>query len=355
MYIAPAMATTAPAKVFTTVQAPDFYWQYRLDRLIGKKGADLGFKASEYPEAVGSEEQYEAYYLDLTLKGKMGGFDWMAEKEISDAEWLTIYKSIVKWSAETTKKNKPSAATIPASDFDLLKAIYPQVDYRELTMAFSNEEVGASFPYANMKEMIDAAMAGSLAVPGVAKGSVTSIEASEARKKLAALKEKTMTKIDGVYEKCLTFAKNSFPDAEAKSHYQALRTTLGEFPSSKSGWDTYRSSMEKEVDEMATLASRKEEEHHHGEEEEEGHSPKMSVAEEFQQKYGRNLEEMAEKMSAFKQDPEGFLENSIIQKYGKAGLDIWKKSQEFSQSMSVMSEADKAAAESSFSTFLKSA
>jgi hypothetical protein len=340
--------------VFTTVESPDFYWQYRLDRLVGKKGGDLPYKESNYADSKGSQEKYEAYYLDLTLQGKMGGFDWMAEKEISDSEWLAVYKSICAWSSSTTKANKPSASNIPSSDFDLLKAIYPQVDYRELEVSFIPEEVGANFPYKNMKSMIDAAVAGKLSVPGIAPGSITALEATNARKSLAALKESTMAKVDAIYNDCLSYAKNPFPDADSKTHYQALRTTLAGFPESKAAWATYQSNLEKEVDEMATLASRKEEEHHHheGEGEEEPH---VSVAEEFQQKYGRNLDEMAEKMAAFKSDPEGFLENSIIQKYGKAGLDVWKKSQEFSANMAVMSEADKASAESAFSSFIKSA
>lgn len=351
------MVATTQANVFTTVEAPDFYWQYRLDRLVGKKSGDLAFKASNYPEASNSQEQYEAYYLDLTLQGKLGGFDWQGEKEISDSEWMSIYKSIVSWSSATTKANKPNAATIPTSDFDLLRAIYPQVDYRELETNFTPDEVGANFPYKNMKGLIDAAVAGKLSVPGVAPGSVTSLEGTAARKKLASLKEKTMTKLEATYNDCVAFAKNSFPDAESKAHYQTLRSTLAEFPQTKEAWAVYRANTEKEVDEMATLASRKEEEHHHHEGEEDhdhGHS-KLSVAEEFQQKYGRNLDEMAEKMAAFKADPEGFLENSIVQKYGKAGLDVWKKSQEFSANMSVMSEADKAAAENAFASFLKSA
>lgn len=352
------VATATPKAVFTTIEAPDFYWKYRLDRLVGKKGGDLPFKPSNYEEAKTPEEQYEAYYLDLTLNGKMAGFDWKAEKEISDSEWMSIYKSICQWSADTTKKNKPSSASIPSSDFDLLRAIYPQVNYRELETKFTPDEVGPNFPYASMKEMMDDAMAGTLKVAGIAPGSVTSLEASSARAKLAALKEKTMAKVDAIYNDCLAYAKNPFPDADSKTHYQALRATLAEFPQSKEGWATYRANMEKEVDEMATLASRKEEEHHHHGEEEEhghGHAKKMSVAEEFQQKYGRNLDEMAEKMAAFKSDPEGFLEASIIAKYGKAGLDVWKKSQEFSKNMSVMSEADKTAAEQAFASFIKSA
>jgi hypothetical protein len=108
--------------------------------------------------------------------------------------------------------------------------------------------------------------------------------------------------------------------------------------------------MDKTVDEMARMASKEEEEHHHGEEE-----GKLSVAEEFQQKYGFNLDEMEERLNKYKADPEGFVENSILEKHGKNGLDVWKKSQEFSAKLAVMSEADKSAAEAAFADFLKKA
>ena len=103
---------------------------------------------------------------------------------------------------------------------------------------------------------------------------------------------------------------------------------------------------------MARLASKPDDHHHHHGDGDDNH---VSPAQEFQQKYGRNLDEMQERMNAFKADPEGFMEKSIIEKYGKAGLDVWKKSQEFSNNMSVMSEADKKAAEKAFSDFLNKA
>ena len=352
------MMSTAVAEVFKTVEAPDFYWKFRLDRLINKKGSDLSFSAKNYPAAENDQELYEAYYLDLTLQGKMGGFDWMAEKEMSDSEWLSIYKNICEWSVTATKTYKPNESTIPSSDFDLLRAIFPQIDYRELEQSFGDGEVPANFPYKNLKTMIDDAIAGKLKIPGYDAKSVTSIDASSARKKLAVLKESTMKKIDAAYEKCVNYAKLPFPDAESKEHYQSLRSTLAQFPQTKQEWDVYRANFEKEIDEMAELAARQEEEeeHHHEEEDEShGHAKKMSVAEEFQQKYGRSLDEMAEKMAAFKADPEGFLESSILENYGKAGLDIWKKSQEFSAKMDVMSESEKQATEKAFADFLKSA
>ena len=60
-------------------------------------------------------------------------------------------------------------------------------------------------------------------------------------------------------------------------------------------------------------------------------------------------------MSKYKQNPEAFFESSVLEKYGKTGLDILTKSQEFSAKLSVLSEADKNSAEASFKDFLKSA
>jgi hypothetical protein len=70
-------------------------------------------------------------------------------------------------------------------------------------------------------------------------------------------------------------------------------------------------------------------------------------------KYGRNLDEMQERFNRFKADPNGFLEASIVEKYGASGLSVWKKSQEFSAKMSTLSEAEKSATEKSFADFLK--
>ena len=343
------------AQTISTIDAPDFYWKYRLDRLVEKKSSSLPYTVSNYPEAENAKDLYDSYYLDLTLQGKMDGFDWVAEKSINDEEWMSIYNSICSWTESTVRAKKPSTDSLPSSDFDLLKQFYPQLNFRDLETPFSTDEVGEKFPYLNMKEMMSAAISGKLDVPGYSASSITSIEATESRKQLAALKDATMKKVDTVYEKVMGYANNPFPDAEAKTHYQKLKKRLADFPQSSAAWSTFRANMEKEVDEMARLASKKEEHHGHHGEEEHGHEAKMSPAEEFQAKYGRNLDEMQERMTKFKSDPEGFLENSIMEKYGKTGLDIWKKSQEFSAQMSVMSEADKAKSEASFTSFLADA
>jgi hypothetical protein len=173
------VATEVQPKQLATIESPDFYWKYRLDRLAIKKSGDLALVESNYPEAQSSKDLFEAYYLDLTLQGKMDGFDWVGDKQITDSEWMFIYKNICQWSAKTVEDNKPSADNLPKSDFDLLKQFYPQLNFRELETSFSIEEVGADFPYKDMKAMLNAALSGDLNVPGYVKDTSTSLEATE--------------------------------------------------------------------------------------------------------------------------------------------------------------------------------
>jgi len=347
-------STEVATRTIKEIVAPDFYWQYRLARLVEKKSSDLNFNKKNYPDVSGDKDLYDAYYLDLTLQGKMDGFDWRAEKTISDSDWQKIYKSICQWSSSTAKENKPDTTSLPSNDFDLLKQFYPQLSFRDLETPFATEEVGNGFPYKNLKELYSAAVSGqTLKVPG-SPSSVTTLEATEVRSQLKSLKESTMKKLDAIYSDCLQYAQNPFPDNDAKNHYQKLKGKLSNFPQGAAAWATFRTNMEKEVDEMARLASKREEHHgHHGEEH--GEEEHMSPAKEFELKYGKNLDEMAERMAKYKSDPQGFLEASIVEKFGKSGLDVWKKSQEFSSNLAVMSDADKATAEKAFSEFLQKA
>lgn len=335
-------------KQITTIDAPDFYWKFRLDRLVSKKGGELAYKEKNYPDVSGYKQLYDSYYLDLTLQGKLEGFDWEGEKEITDSDWLSIYNDIAAWSKDTAKKNKPDNSNLPESDFDLLKQFYPQLDFRELNAPFAAEEVGSNFPYKNMKEMLAAANKGQLKVSGYS--SVSSLEATEAKAALQKLKDSTMKKVDEIYEDAMKYAKTPFPDDAAKNHYKTLKAKLADFPQGEAGWKKFRANMEKEVDEMARLASKKVDHHHHH-----GEDAGMSPAEEFEAKYGKSIEVMQERMNKYKSDPQGFLESSIVEKYGKDGLEVWKKSQEFSAKASMMSAADKEAVEKKFSEFLSQA
>jgi len=351
---------TIEKPIISAIQSPDFYWEYRLERLANRQESVLPYNRNAYPDVSGFKDLYDAYYLDLTLQGKLAGFDWEAEKLINDTEWLTIFNKISKWSKTIAKANKLDNTNVPSSDIDLLKQFYPQINVRELETPFSELEVGENFPYRTTKDMYNAASEGKLSVPGYSK-SVTSLEATTARAELEVLKTSSLKKIDAIFEKTLAYAAAPFPDEEAKTHYRALKAKLADFPQTPAGWDSYRVKLDKEIDEMAILASKKDEAHHHHHEEEEGEEsehkeePHVSPAEEFEIKYGRNLEELQERMSKFKSNPVTFLENSIVEKFGKNGLDIWKKSQEFSAKLNVISAEERLATEKSFSDFLNQA
>jgi len=337
-------------KPLVTIQAPDFYWKFRLDRLAKKKGGELAYSEKSYPDADGFKDLYDCYYLDLVVMGKAEGFDWEAEKEISDSDWLKIYSNIAQWTTVTAKENRPTTATLPKSDFDLLKAFYPYLNFRDLETPLNKLEVGENFPYRTMKDMMSAAVTGDINVPGYSASSVT-LDAAEAKKAVAALKERTMAKMENIFQETLVYANSDFPDDKSKAHYRALAAKLADIPKSPAELATYNAKMTAEVDDMVSLLAVKEEEHHGHDEE---HS-EPSAAELFEAKYGKSLEDMMMRQAAYKSDPVGYMEASIIEQHGKNGLDMWKKSQEFSEKLSVMSAADKLAAETLFSDFLKKA
>lgn len=344
---------TVQKNVLSQVRSPDFYWKFRLDRLERKVGGDLPFKQENYPNAKGYKEYFEAYYLDLTVSGKTKGFDWISDKHVSDEEWLTIYESIAEWSQKVAAENKISADSLPESDFDFLQQLYPSVSTADIEVPFTVEEVGPNFPYNNLKSMFEAASQGTLKVPGYSADSVTSLDCSDAIKKLENLHAEMNTKLDAIYADCMAFATSPFPDDAAKKHYQQLKVKLAEFPQSPAEWKTYRENFDKEVDEMARLASKKEE--HHAHHDDDHHEDRPSVAKEFEDKYGRNLEEMQERYLQFKADPVAFYEKSVEATYGKRGVDVWRRAQEVSEKIKVLSESEKKAVEDKFAEFLKQA
>jgi len=345
------MSTATQEKnVLATIEAPDFYWKFRLERLASTRTGDLIFSESSYPGVSGYKDLYDCYYLDLVIQGKLEGFDWEEEKKVTDSEWLKIYSNIAQWSSVCTKENRPTTATLPKSDFDLLKAFYPYLNFRDLETPLNKLEVGENFPYRTMKDMMSAAVTGDINVPGYSASSVT-LDAAEAKKAVAALKERTMAKMENIFQETLVYANSDFPDDKSKAHYRALAAKLADIPKSPAELATYNAKMTAEVDDMVSLLAVKEEEHHGHDEE---HS-EPSAAELFEAKYGKSLEDMMMRQAAYKSDPVGYMEASIIEQHGKNGLDMWKKSQEFSEKLSVMSAADKLAAETLFSDFLKKA
>lgn len=198
-----------------------------------------------------------------------------------------------------------------------------------------------------MKSLLSAAVKGKINIPGYAP--TTTLDASETRNALAVLKEKTMKRVDEIYSDAIKFAENEYPDDHARQHYKTLREKLADFPQSASGWNQQRANMEKEIDEMARLASKRDDHHDHHDEHH------ISPAQEFETKYGMNLDELQETFNRFKSNPDAFLENSIIAKFGKNGLDVWKKSQEFSVQYNSLSSAEREKVEAEFTNFLKKA
>jgi hypothetical protein len=345
------MSTATQEKnVLATIEAPDFYWKFRLERLASTRTGDLIFSESSYPGVSGYKDLYDCYYLDLVIQGKLEGFDWEEEKKVTDSEWLKIYSDIAQWTTVTTKEKRPTTATLPKSDFDLLKAFYPYLNFRDLETPLNKLEVGENFPYRTTKDMMSAAVIGDLNVPGYSASSVT-LDAAEAKKAVAALKERAMAKMETLFQETLVYANSDFPDDKSKVHYKALAVKLADIPKTPAELATYNAKMTAEVDDMVSLLAVKEEEHHGHDEE---HS-EPSAAELFEAKYGKSLEDMMMRQAAYKSDPVGYMEASIIEQHGKTGLDMWKKSQEFSEKLSVMSAADKLAAETLFSDFLKKA
>jgi hypothetical protein len=349
------------------VEVPDFYWKFQLDRLAAKLGKEIPFKAENYNNAKGYKDLYQAYYFDLTISGNTKGYNPFVEREISESDWDTIFTQSADYIEELSSKNRGNLKALPENDFDFLQQFYT-INLNELESSFGKDEFGEQeFPYKNMKELYNAAMKGTLSIPGVTKPEFSSskpetltLDASDIIQSLDTLEGQALKDLDAAHERVLTFAKNPIPDDHAKQHYQKIRETLAKFPQSAAEMTKYRENFEKEVEEMARFAAREDEHHdaHHEEEgEEEGadhhHTPKMSVTEEFFQKYGYRLEELQDRYNQFKADPVNYLEKSIAAKFGTKGLEIWKKSQEFSTEYDVLSDAEKQSVEKSFQQFLK--
>lgn len=344
------MATAVETKKETKfTKAPDFYWQFRLDRLIKKKGGEYAFDAKNY-RAQGPMALYRAYYLDLTLNGKIDkSFDKAAENTLNDDEWVVFYETIAAWTKEQADKSLFDASTLPASDFDLIAQIYPEVNMKAIYAPLDESDYGKNFPYKNIKEMLDAASNDKFKVDKAVFNDM-----SEAMVEFNKLKEKSFQSLESVYADATAFAKNPFPDDQSRAHYKAIREKLAALPQTPQQWETYNSNMLQQIDEMARLASKEVEPHHHGHDDEHHHE-ELSPAQEFQKKYGRDLTTMAERASKYMSDPAGFVKSAVSAKFGAAGVEAWEKNEELAAKFSVMSASDKAKMQSQYSDFLKQA
>lgn len=330
------------------VPGPDFYWKYRLDRLVSKKGSELQFQEANYPEVTGFKDLYYSYYLDLSFQNKLVSFDVEAEQQVTDEEWLKIFKSICQWSSKAASKNKFDPATLPSNDFELVKMLYPNANMRELEEPLKEEEYGVDFPYKNLKDMYSAARKGTLSIPGYSTNSPENyiLDVSEARQALAELKERTLAELDATLEECKALVLNPFPDETARIHYQKLRERLAALPQSDEEWVVHRARKLALVEEMATVVSRRVPEeqllaHEHHEEEHASSSPPIPTpAEDLQTKYGKNIEVLAQDFAKFKNNPTGYLETFLTERVGKTVSDVWKRTIDLQKAETKHSELD---------------
>jgi hypothetical protein len=274
---------------------------------------------------------------------------------------LGIYKSICQWSAKVARKAKIDPSALPENDVDLLKVFFPSLDTRELDIDLDKDAFGDDFPYKNMKELFHAASTGTLKVQPDAsyltgsnsdvKGTLSQqvVDMSEARRKLDELKRESFAALEAARDEALAWARDPFPDELARQHYREMKTQLDALPSTSAEWDTYEVDMMNRIDEMASVASRRvpegEGEHeHHGEHEKDDHHAvpaRLTPAEEFQNKYGRNLDEVMEALAKYKADPDGFLEASVLSSCGKNGVEAWRRLQAHAASLTNDEEVQK--------------
>jgi hypothetical protein len=337
---------------FETVEAPDFYWKFRLERLVDKKGKELSFNEASYPEVKGYKDLYDSYYLDLTLQNKLVDFDREAEQKITESDWLSIYKSICQWSSKMARKTKVDPSALPENDIDLVKMFFPNLDTRDLDADLDQDAFGDAFPYKNMKELFHAASTGTLKIqpdagyldkvsssPAEGKSPLV-LDMSEGRRQLEELKNESLAALEIARDEALALARNPFPDDLARQHYREMKMKLDALPSTPAQWEAYEADMLSRIDEMAKFASRRVEEegehHEHHDDHADGQHAKpvrLTPAEEFQNKYGRNLDEVMDNLSKYKADPDGFLEASILSSYGKKGVETWRKIQAHAASL----------------------
>jgi len=341
-----SMAATETA-VLKRIDSPDFYWKCRIEKLAKKTGGSYAFNADNYPDCAYGKEQFKAYYLDLALSGKLENYNVEEDTDVSDEEWQTIYNDAVAWSKKTVRENKPSAASLPTSEFDLLRQFYPSVDLREMETPFVEEEVGKDFPYRTMKDMLDAASTGKFSIPGYAPPANLELEVTGSLAKLDQIEAEAIARLDKLQDEVMSVVLNPMPDETSKAHYRQMRELL-------KATQTDRAVVEKEVEEMARLMNKKDDHHHHHEEEGH-HEEKMSPAQEFEMKFGQNYAEFEERYALYKSNPSNFMEKLLEKKHGKTGVEVWKKSLELDQKLTVMSEAEQKALRAEYEAFLAKA
>ena len=381
------------------IVAPDFYWKYRLERFVNKMEDNLPFDVKNYPRASGYQELYQHYLADLHFQKKLINFDWAADQDITDDENLVILDYYDDWLTEVSKKARITEADLPANDLDLLKMFYPSLDISEFEVPFEKELIGADFPYLNLKEMFAAVDNDTFALPPSFSSSTaeddeedgdydyaTDIKGEygeeegldlsagvDVSAQVAALEVETMARLDAALANVTSYARQPYPDEEARAHYLRMRDRLVGRPQTAAEWSASRAKDERDVEEMVAFSSRPVAsaregggggDHHDHENEpaaaeaaaEAAAAAREALSQEFEDRFGWRPEQAQQDFALFKANPAKFTEEMIRAKHGSGAADAWRETKgRFSERINAMSEEDKRAATERYMTLLKNA
>jgi hypothetical protein len=243
------------------LDAPDFYWIYRAEKLSSRFGRRTPFKLDDYRGLTG-EQAFDCYLAILKSSNSLPASYNVYTEKVTDEEWNRIWARQVEWMDKVIDANPLTTDTLPKNDFDLLKQFYPYLDFTDLETPFTSEEVGENFPYKNLKDLFAAASEEKLDIPGF-NTDIDSLECPEIRKELEALKDSTLKSLAACKDKCLALARSPFPDDKAKAHYKELKEMMAGIPMTAAEKEAFKTNEEKMIAEMAAFASKEDEEEHH--------------------------------------------------------------------------------------------
>lgn len=341
--------TTSLQEFLAEKDGPDFYWKYRLERLKKKKGSAYAFDRANYPGKKTDQELYEVYYLDLVLRGKMEGFDVHEEQLVKEEEWKEIFNEMMDWT-NTVHRDIPESS-LPDSPFELLETFFPELrkPLLELDSPLNDPDVH----YKTKKDMLEDAFRGKLTLPpGVGK---EEIDITSLEQELDMIEADALQKVDALQNQMLAEIESSpiLLDPPALSFYQKAKEFLQNIPITTAEIQAERTKTLQRVDEMAAFVVRAEnEEHEHHHEHHEGAEQKLSVAEQFKQKYGMDLIKIRERLAKFNSDS-NYLESVAMEMDGKEGLENWKEIEKtYQENYANLSETDRVNIIQNFKSFL---
>jgi len=332
-------------------EGPDFFWKYRLERLKKKKADVYPFDPSNYTGKHTDKELYEIYYLDLVLKGKMEGFDIEKEQVVDEDEWRLIFRDMAAWTREV-EQSVPKES-IPDSPFDLLSIFFPEMRpaFQELEAPLNDPDI----PYKTTREFVEDAFRGNFPIKGV----TAEDDSAEFEKQLDTIEAESLQRVHDLRQRLLQEVESDQEqlDEQSKAFYRRAKELVNSTPITQAEWDTESEKTKRLVEEMAELAAAEDEEHHHHDEEHEGHDEhhekKLSIPEQFKQRYGRDLKKMQERLGKFSANPNNYLEVVAVEAAGKEGLDLWKEIEKsFEDNYSKLSEQERVKLQQDFKTFV---